>query len=56
MYFTHFKLGPIVNVNPLPTISEKEDRKKITLAMFNFFGTLAYGDDGRLFNYENTNN
>ena len=55
MYFTHFKLGPISKVNPLPSfsnITEKEDKKKITLAMFNFFGTLAYGEDGRLFNYE----
>lgn len=55
MHFTHFKLG---NVSIIPTIPEtqittdKNERKKITLAMFNFFGTLAYGDDGRLFNYE----
>jgi hypothetical protein len=47
MHFTHFKLGPIASVNSLPL-----EPKKITLAMFNFFGTLAYGDDGRLFNYE----
>lgn len=52
MHFTHFKLGPITKVNPLPSIPENNTSKKITLAMFNFFGTLAYGDDGRLFNYE----
>jgi hypothetical protein len=52
MYFTHFKLGPVAATQALPTIPEKEEKKKITLAMFNFFGTLAYGDDGRLFNYE----
>lgn len=53
MYFTHFKLGPVVKVNPLPALQTiSENKKKITLAMFNFFGTLAYGDDGRLFNYE----
>lgn len=62
MHFTHFKLGntPVGTTIPvIPTIKSllsgidgTSEKKKITLAMFNFFGTLAYGDDGRLFNYE----
>jgi hypothetical protein len=51
MHFTHFKLGTVPFVSQLQPLAEN-DKKKITLAMFNFFGTLAWGDDGRLFNYE----
>ena len=43
----HFETFHLTNIN----VKIREDHK--APAIFNFFGTLAWGIDGRLFNYKN---
>jgi hypothetical protein len=50
---SEFHFESLVLTNLKVENNNKDSSSKRTLAIFNFFGTLAWGIDGRLFNYEN---